>query len=136
MSRLFRFLADLATLARAGVVGWVLLQVGLGPEGLERVVRLLLLGWSLDVLDGVLARASGRSSPLAAWDYPLDAGLAWAGWAYLAGAGLVPAGFAWAWAVLALVLVSQSAHFCTPTPHQDGSLGFPATSPTIPKGWA
>lgn len=35
----------------------------------------------------------------------MDAGLAWAGWAYLAGAGLVPAGFAWAWAVLALVLL-------------------------------
>lgn len=105
MSCLLRFLADLAILARAGVVGWVLLQVGLGPEALERVVRLLLLGWSLDVLDGVLARASGRSSPLAAWDYPLDAGLAWAGWAYLAGAGLVPAGFAWAWMVLALVLL-------------------------------
>jgi len=29
------------------------------------------------------------------------------------------------------LLVSQSAHFCTPTPHQVGSLGFPATSPTI-----
>ena len=33
-----------------------------------------------------------------------------------------------------LVLVSQSAHSCTPTPHQDGSLGFPATSPTIKDG--
>ncbi|WP_448567254.1 hypothetical protein [Thermus sp.] len=105
MSGFFRCLADLATLARAGVVGWVLLQVGEGPEALGQVVRLLLLGWSLDILDGVLARASGRPSPLAAWDYPLDAGLAWAGWAYLAGAGLVPVGFAWAWVVLALVLL-------------------------------
>ena len=36
----------------------------------------------------------------------------------------------------ALALGSQSAHFCAPTPHQDGGLGFPSTSPTIPKGWA
>lgn len=43
------------------------------------------------------------------------------------------AGFLWSFGGN---LVSQSAHFCTPTPHQDGSLGFPATSPTIPKGWA
>jgi phosphatidylglycerophosphate synthase len=47
-----------------------LLQVGEGPEALGQVVRLLLLGWSLDILDGILARASGRPSPLAAWDYP------------------------------------------------------------------
>ena len=87
MSGFFRCLADLATLARAGVVGWVLLQVGEGPEALGQVARLLLVGWSLDILDGILARASGRPSPLAAWDYLLDAGLAWAGWAYLAGAG-------------------------------------------------
>jgi NAD-dependent deacetylase len=105
MSGFFRCLADLATLARAGVVGWVLLQVGEGPEALGQVVRLLLLGWSLDILDGILARASGRPSPLAAWDYPLDAGLAWAGWAYLAGAGLLAPGVAWGWAVLALVLL-------------------------------
>ena len=35
-----------------------------------------------------------------------------------------------------VILVSQSAHFCAPTPHQDGGLGASATSPTIPKGWA
>jgi len=35
-----------------------------------------------------------------------------------------------------LSLVSQSAHFCAPTPHQDEGLGLFSTSPTIPKGWA
>lgn len=44
MSGFFQRLADLAALARAGVVGWVLLQVGEGPEALGQVVRLLLLG--------------------------------------------------------------------------------------------
>jgi hypothetical protein len=34
------------------------------------------------------------------------------------------------------ILVSQSAHYCTPTPHQDEGLGLFSTSPTIPKGWA
>lgn len=100
-----RLLADLATLARGGVVALVLLRVGEGPEALAGVVRLLLLGWTLDVLDGWLARASRRPSPLAAWDYPLDAGLAWAGLAYLVGAGLVPEGVAWSWAVGSLVLL-------------------------------
>ena len=38
--------------------------------------------------------------------------------------------------VFFLYLVSQCAHFCAPTPHQVGSLGFPSTSPTIPKGRA
>jgi hypothetical protein len=33
-------------------------------------------------------------------------------------------------------LVSQSAHYCTPTPHQDEGLGLFSTSPTIPKGRA
>ncbi|WP_240695261.1 hypothetical protein [Thermus caldilimi] len=103
--RILRLLADLATLARGGVVALVLLRVGEGPETLAGVVRLLLLGWTLDVLDGWLARASRRPSLLAAWDYPLDAGLAWAGLAYLVGAGLVPEGFAWSWAVGSLVLL-------------------------------
>ncbi|MCX7849348.1 hypothetical protein [Thermus sp.] len=100
-----RVLADLCTLARAAVVLLLLLRVGQGPEALAQVIRLLLLGWTLDVLDGVLARASRRPSPLALWDYPLDAGLAWAGWAYLAGAGLVPLPLAWAHGVLTLVLL-------------------------------
>ncbi|WP_018110563.1 hypothetical protein [Thermus igniterrae] len=102
--RLYRLGADLATLARAGVVLLLLLRVGEGLETLPTVVRLLLLGWTLDVLDGLLARASRRPSPLAPWDYPLDAGLAWAGFAYLVGAGLVPLGPAWAWVVFSLVL--------------------------------
>lgn len=105
MSALGRFLADLATLARAGVIFLVLLRVGEGPEALPQVVRFLLLGWTLDVLDGALARASRRPSPFAAWDYPLDAGLAWAGWAYLAGAGLLPQRVAWGLSVTALVLL-------------------------------
>ncbi len=33
-------------------------------------------------------------------------------------------------------LVNQSAHFSTPTPHQDEGLGLFSTSPTIPKGRA
>lgn len=64
VGRILRLLADLATLARGGVVALVLLRVGEGPEALAGVVRLLLLGWTLDVLDGWLARASRRPSPL------------------------------------------------------------------------
>jgi len=100
-----RLLADLCTLGRGGVVLLLLGEVGEGPEALEGVVYLLLLGWTLDVLDGVLARASRRPSPLALWDYPLDAGLAWAGFAYLVGAGLVPVGPGLAWMVVALTLL-------------------------------
>ncbi|KGQ22032.1 hypothetical protein [Thermus filiformis] len=100
-----RVLADLCTLARGGVVLLILGQVGQGPEVLSQVVRLLLLGWTLDVLDGLWGRASRKPSPLAFWDYPLDAGLAWAGWAYLVGAGLVPPGPGWAWMVATLVLL-------------------------------
>ncbi|KHG65314.1 hypothetical protein QT17_07635 [Thermus sp. 2.9] len=98
-------LADLCTLARGGVVLLLLLRVGEGLEALGQVVRLLLLGWSLDVLDGMLARASRRPTRLAAWDYPLDAGLAWTGFAYVLGAGLVPLGLGLSWMVLALTLL-------------------------------
>ncbi|GLV47700.1 hypothetical protein TJA_08690 [Thermus sp. LT1-2-5] len=100
-----RALADLCTLARGGVACCLLLRVGEGPEALGQVVRLLLLGWTLDVLDGMLARAAGRPTRLAAWDYPLDAGMAWAGFAYLLGAGLVPLGLGLSWMVLALTLL-------------------------------
>lgn len=64
VGRILRLLADLATLARGGVVALVLLRVGEGPEALAGVVRLLLLVWTLDALDGWLARASRRPSPL------------------------------------------------------------------------
>lgn len=85
--RLYRLGADLATLARAGVILLLLLRVGEGPEALPTVVRLLLLGWTLDVLDGLLARASRRPSPL-----PPGRGASLGGLCLSGGGGVGPPG--------------------------------------------
>jgi len=62
------------------------------------------LGWTTDILDGRIARATGNEGLLARWDFPLDMILTGAGAAYCAYIGIIPGLFFWIWGILWLLL--------------------------------
>ncbi len=84
-------LADGLTLFRAVVVVVVVwLGATQGAASLPMVVLLLTSAWVADWLDGPLARSAGRTTWMGRYDFPVDVGLTWASFLYLALAGFVP----------------------------------------------
>jgi len=97
-------LADALTFFRAlmaPVVVW--LGATQGAASLPLVVLLLTLAWVADWIDGPLARSAGRSTRLGRYDFPIDVGLTWATFLYLALAGFVPLAAVLVYTILALV---------------------------------
>jgi len=103
---LLKVLADVLTLSR-GVIALVLLRSGSysDPATLVRfVVLLTLLGWTTDMCDGTLARASGKTGGrIASADFPMDILMMWSGAYVFARAQLIPRGMYIAYSVLLAV---------------------------------
>ncbi len=96
-------LADGLTFFRAMMAPAVVwLGVSQGAASLPMAVLLLTLAWVADWLDGPLARSSGRTTWLGRFDFPIDVGLTWATFLYLALAGFVPLAAVLVYTLLAL----------------------------------
>ena len=82
---------DYLTVSR-GVIAVIIVALGFaGPEALERVILLTLLGWTTDILDGRLARRYNKG---ATWvgerEFVFDMVMVFAGLCYLVMAGFIP----------------------------------------------
>ena len=99
-----RILADIATALRLGVAAYII-YAGLqqGRESFGAVAAVTLLGWTLDTVDGHLARAASNPEPtwLGRNERYIDTIMILAGFMYLALIGIVPA-----WLFVAYLLVS------------------------------
>ena len=97
-------LADIATALRFGIAAYIL-YAGLagGRETFGSVAAMMLVGWTLDTVDGHLARAAGDRPPswLGRNERLVDAGMVVAGFLYLALIGVVPV-----WASLVYLLAA------------------------------
>lgn len=98
-------LADGLTVSRAVVVVVVIwLGATKGAASLPLVALLVTAAWVADWIDGPLARSAGCSTKMGRYDFPVDVGLTWATFLYLALAGFVPLA-----AVLLYTLVALAA---------------------------
>jgi len=99
-----RTLADIATALRLGIAAYIV-YAGLqyGRESFGSVAAATLIGWTLDSVDGHLARAASNPEPtwLGRNDRYIDSVMVLAGFAYLTLVGIVPI-----WALIAYLLVS------------------------------
>ncbi len=119
-----KVLADALTLSR-GIIAILFLRAR-GFEDPTMVVRfvvvLTLLGWTTDVCDGNLARASGRTGGrVASADFPMDILMMWSGGYAFARAGLIPHPFYVGYSVFMVVAAMLSRFnravllgFCAP----------------------
>jgi hypothetical protein len=99
-----RTLADIATALRLGIAAYIV-YAGLqqGRESFGAVAAVTLIGWTLDTVDGHLARAASNPEPtwLGRNERYIDTIMIMAGFAYLALIGIVPA-----WLFVAYLLVA------------------------------
>jgi len=99
-----RTLADIATALRLGIAAYIL-YAGLqyGRESFGSVAAVTLIGWTLDTVDGHLARAASNPEPtwLGRNDRYIDSVMVLAGFAYLTLVGIIPI-----WALIAYLLAS------------------------------
>ncbi len=82
---------DYLTVSR-GIIAAIIVALGfVGPEALERVILLTLLGWTTDILDGRLARRYNKG---ATWvgerEFVFDMVMVFAGLCYMVMAGFIP----------------------------------------------
>lgn len=104
-----RTLADIATALRLGIAAYIV-YAGLqhGRESFGAVAAATLIGWTLDTVDGHLARAASNPEPtwLGRNDRYIDTIMVLAGFAYLTLIGIVPI-----WVLVAYLLVSALVLF-------------------------
>ncbi|MGE5586347.1 MAG: hypothetical protein ACM309_12600 [Bacillota bacterium] len=119
-----KVLADVLTLSR-GVIAILLLRARdfEDPATVVRfVVLLTLLGWTTDVFDGNLARASGRTGGrISSADFPMDILMTWSAGYVFARTGLIPHALYVGYSVLMVVAALLSRFnramvlgFCAP----------------------
>ncbi|HID08798.1 TPA: CDP-alcohol phosphatidyltransferase family protein [Candidatus Micrarchaeota archaeon] len=85
-------LPDWLTAARGLIAAAILGMIPFGPEALSRVIALLLLGWTTDMLDGRLARRYDKSPTwIGDHEFQFDMLMVFASAVYLIAVGLVPA---------------------------------------------
>lgn len=96
-------LADLLTLSRV-FIALAIVGVGYfaGEAGLETAIRLTLLGWITDLLDGRFARKSGTKNWVSDLDFPIDMAMLYAMFVYFALSGFVSFQFVLWYTVVAL----------------------------------
>lgn len=83
---------DWLTASRILIAFGILALVPLGPEALDAVAGLLLLGWTTDMVDGRLARRFEKGpSWLGEHDFQIDMLMVLASAVFLTATGLVPA---------------------------------------------
>ena len=88
-----RLLADIFTAARLGIAAFIVYAgVQYGADAFGAVAAAILVGWTLDTLDGHLARAASDPTPswLGRHERQLDAVMVIAGFLYLTLIGIVP----------------------------------------------
>ena len=113
-----RTLADIATGLRLVIAAYIIYAgVQLGAESFTGVAAATLIGWTLDTVDGHLARASSNSQPswLGARDRYIDTIMVVAGFIYATLIGVIPV---WVFAAYlgvstVLVLISRSIALLT-----------------------
>lgn len=99
-----RTLADIATGLRLVIAAYIVYAgLHLGPESFAGVAAVTLVGWTLDTVDGHLARAATDSQPswLGRHDRYIDTVMVVAGFLYVTLIGVIPV-----WACVAYLLVS------------------------------
>jgi hypothetical protein len=99
-----RTLADIATGLRLVIAAYIVYAgLHLGPESFAGVAALTLVGWTLDTVDGHLARAATDSQPswLGSHDRYIDTVMVVAGFLYVALIGVIPV-----WVCIAYLLAS------------------------------
>jgi phosphatidylserine synthase len=103
-----RIVADILTAVRLLFAAFIV-YAGLqyGAEAFEAVAAVFLLGWTLDTLDGHLARADTKRSAswLGSHEREVDAVMVVAGFVYLTLIGVVPAWLSIGYLVLAILLL-------------------------------
>ena len=103
-----RTLADIATGLRLVISAYIIYAgVYLGAESFAGVVAATLLGWTLDTVDGHLARAASNGQPswLGARERYVDTVMVVAGFLYVTLIGVVPVWVCVAYLVLSALLV-------------------------------
>ena len=103
-----RTLADIATGLRLVIAAYIVYAgVHLGAESFSGVVAATLLGWTLDTVDGHLARAApdGQPSWLGARERYVDTVMVVAGFLYVTLIGIVPVWVCVPYLVLSALLV-------------------------------
>jgi len=98
---------DLLTGSR-GIIAVVISFLGLvGPQALEAVILLIILGWTTDILDGRLARRYNKG---ATWigerEFVFDMVMVFSGLCYLVMAGFIPLVPAAIYVVVAAVFIA------------------------------
>jgi hypothetical protein len=104
-----RALADIFTVLRLGIAAFVVYAgVQYGEEAFGAVAGAILLGWTLDTLDGHLARAaSGEPSWLGRNERFIDAVMVVAGFLYMTLIGIVPVWLFVAYLAVAALLLCR-----------------------------
>jgi hypothetical protein len=103
-----RTLADIATGLRLVIATYIVYAgVWLGPESFAGVAAAILIGWTLDTVDGHLARAASDTQPswLGARERYIDSVMVVAGFIYVTLIGVVPVWFCIAYLVVSALLV-------------------------------
>ncbi|MFN2218375.1 MAG: CDP-alcohol phosphatidyltransferase family protein [Anaerolineae bacterium] len=106
-----RMLADIATGLRLVIAAYIVYAgLNLGPESFAGVAAVTLIGWTLDTVDGHLARAATDTGPswLGRHDRYIDTVMVVAGFLYATLIGVVPVWVCVAYLLLSALLVLHS----------------------------
>jgi len=101
-------LADIATGLRLAIAAYIIYAgLHLGAESYAAVVAVTLIGWTLDTVDGHLARAAPETEPswLGGHERYIDTVMIVAGLVYVTLIGIVPAWVCVAYLVVSAILV-------------------------------
>jgi phosphatidylglycerophosphate synthase len=103
-----RLLADILTASRLGIAAFIVYAgVEYGTDAFGAVAAAVLLGWTLDTLDGHLARAASNPQPswLGRHERQFDAVMVVAGFLYLTLSGIIPVWVCATYLVLSALLL-------------------------------
>ncbi|MBE0636107.1 CDP-alcohol phosphatidyltransferase family protein [Candidatus Bipolaricaulota bacterium] len=102
-----RKLPDLLTLSRGLVAVAVLLLGFVGPQALEAVILLMIVGWTTDIFDGRLARKYHKPPTwIGEREFIFDMMMVFSGLAYLVMAGFIDRVLALGYIVIAAICIA------------------------------
>ncbi|TFH11842.1 MAG: CDP-alcohol phosphatidyltransferase family protein [Candidatus Atribacteria bacterium] len=102
-----RKLPDLLTLSRGLVAIAVLLLGFVGPQALEAVILLMIVGWTTDIFDGRLARKYHKPPTwIGEREFIFDMMMVFSGLAYLVMAGFIDRVLALGYIVIAAICIA------------------------------
>ena len=102
-----RKLPDLLTLSRGLVAVAVLLLGFVGPQALEAVILLMIVGWTTDIFDGRLARKYHKPPTwIGEREFIFDMMMVFSGLAYLVMAGFIDRVLALGYIIIAAICIA------------------------------